>query len=48
MNVTFLARAAFAFFEMNTRPVLVAAHKVEASPAERSTAATVPPERSVP
>ena len=46
MYVT-LAAAASAFFEMKTRPVVVAAHIVPVS-LPRSIAATLPPERLVP
>src|SRR5712691_11962172 len=45
VNVT-LAAAASAFLKMKTRPVLVAAHNVPVSLGARSTAATVPRERS--
>src|SRR2546425_8879046 len=45
VNVTAVAGSAFAFFETKTRPVLVAAHRVEASLRARTTAATVPPVR---
>src|SRR5438477_12485341 len=38
--------AASAFFEMNTRPAVVAAQRVPVSLGARSTAATLPPERS--
>ena len=34
------------FFEMNTRPVVVAAHDVDVSATVRSTADVAPPERS--
>src|SRR6266511_1755035 len=40
--------AAFAFFEMKTRPVVVATHIVPVSLAARSIAATNPPTRVVP
>ncbi len=46
VKVTALAGSAFAFFEMNTRPVWVAAHSVEVLLAVRSTATTYPPARS--
>src|SRR5579864_312576 len=45
VNDTELAGSASAFLEMNTRPAVVAAHKVEVSPVPRATAATLPPER---
>jgi hypothetical protein len=37
-----------AFFEINTRPVVVAAHRVALSEAARARAATFPPARVVP
>ena len=37
-----------AFFEMKTRPSVVAAHNVAVSEVPRATAATFPPERVVP
>src|SRR5262245_17757805 len=42
---TALAGSASTFFEMNTRPVVVAAHAEEESATVRSTAATFPPAR---
>src|SRR5436305_7967561 len=43
VNVTDGAGSASAFFEMNRRPVDVAAHRVDASLGARSTAAAEPP-----
>jgi hypothetical protein len=37
-----------AFFEINTRPVVVAAHKVAVSELARERAATFPPGRVIP
>jgi hypothetical protein len=48
VNVTAVAGSAFAFFEMNTRPVVVAAHSVVLSPGARETQLTLPPARVVP
>src|SRR6266508_3856954 len=48
VNVTEVAGSASAFFEMKTRPVVVAAHSVDVSPGARSTATTLPPARSEP
>src|SRR5437870_4507993 len=48
LNVTETAGSAFAFVETKTRPVVVAAQTVDVSPVARSTAATLPPERSAP
>src|SRR5947207_838933 len=45
-HVTADAGSASTFFEMKTRPLVVAAHDVEVSPAVRSIAAMLPPERS--
>jgi hypothetical protein len=45
VNVTPVAGSALAFFETKTRPVVVAAQRVELSLRARSTAATKPPAR---
>src|SRR6185295_9767750 len=46
VHVTADAGSASTFFEMKTRPVVVAAHAVEPSPEVRSIAAMLPPARS--
>src|SRR5262245_65417702 len=46
VHVTELAGSASAFFEMKTRPVVVAAQAVEVSPVVRSIAAAAGPARS--
>src|SRR6266540_1135322 len=46
VNATDAAGSASAFFEMKTRPVEVAAQRVDVSVVARSTATTVPPARS--
>src|SRR5690242_2795604 len=45
VNATEAGFAAFAFFETNTRPVVVAAHSVDASLVERWSQPTFPPAR---
>src|SRR6476646_7956520 len=45
VNDTAPGDAAFAFFDTNTRPVVVAAHSVEESVAERCSQPTLPPAR---
>src|SRR5512132_259081 len=45
VQVTALAGSASTFFEMKTRPVVVAAHAVDVSAAVRSIAAVAPPAR---
>jgi len=46
VHVTEAAGSASTFFEMNTRPVVVAAQAEDASATVRSIAATAPPARS--
>src|SRR5687768_1410690 len=46
VKLTAEAGSAFALLETNTRPVVVAAHRVELFARVRSTAATAPPARS--
>src|SRR2546425_506845 len=48
VNATAAGLAASAFFEMKTRPVVVAAHSVELSLVARESQLTLPPERLVP
>src|SRR5947208_576374 len=48
VNITALAGSAFAFFEMNRRPVVVEAHNVELSAEVRLIQPTEPPLRVAP